>query len=560
MTYILRFWVLVPVSWLLAWNFCQAQTVGWAKSYGGTKKDKGRDVAVDGAGNVYMAGIFTDQATFGNITLNAVGLGTDEDIFVMKTDPDGIPIWAHSFGNGIDKHTDFPFGFHANVNGYAAITGDFKNHLNFDNGTYLEGFGEFDMFLALYDADGNLLWAKVGGGVGVDVGTGVFVSDDNYVYCTGNFVGDCNFYGDTSLTWGIPPQHYIYVAKYDLAGNLLWLQTYASETNFEARSVVGDNKTFVYVGGNFSNNVTFGNATLSSLGAEDAWLMQCGAAGGNIQWVKSFGSSHPNSNECIYSIACDTSQNVYVTSVFKNDISFDGNMVVTGADQNISVAAFDMMGNYKWSNVVTGGVGGKFSTFCLGLMAEGNVVLAGCFAGEITVGGLFTITPYGPNPVYADAFYASFKPKTGVAAFAIHVGGDDVDAGHGLAGNGSGYSFACGHFKLTATFGVYSLTSAGHADAYLLKIQQNFVEAPVPAGGNDLTFFPQPAHEYIDVLVPRSAEVLTLVDGAGRVVFKENVRGLNQIQLSLRSLPAGLYFMTIEGENQVSKAKVAVQH
>ncbi|MCS6990800.1 MAG: T9SS type A sorting domain-containing protein [Chitinophagales bacterium] len=559
MTKIFRFMCAAIISLFVFSNFLFGQTIQWAKTYGGSKKDKGRDVAVDAQGNIYLAGFFTEQMTLGNITLNSVGPVSKEDIFVAKLDPNGEPIWAHNFGNGIENHSDFPLAFHGNKAGYTAVTGDFKNNLLFDDGTFLNGIGGFDMFLAVYDTDGNLLWAKVGGGSGNDIGTGVFVSDDNYIYCTGNFKGDCNFFGDSTLVWGVPPQHYVYVAKYDLAGNLIWLNVYGSETNFESRCIVYDQKTFVYVGGNFRNAITLSNANLTATGEEDGWLAQFGV-NGNFQWAKSFGSSNPLSNECIYSIACDTNQNFYISSIFSQDINFDGNVLSTGSEQNVCVAAYDKMGTYKWSKAVSGTPGALFSAHCLGLLAEGNILLTGCFAGEVVVDNSITLIPNGPNPIYADAFYVGLFPKTGNIAFAVHVGGELSDAGHGLAGNYSGYAFACGHYKNAGVFGNFSLVSNGNTDAFLIKFAQNFVSVGHEFSGFSTSIFPNPAHETVTIAIPSEVAELFVSDMSGRIVLHQNVSGLSTVKIPLAQFAPGTYLVSLNGGSANYKAKLLVQH
>lgn len=83
---------------LLASLTLQAQTFGWAKSFGGTSSEHGVSVAVDDAGNVYTTGFFYETCDFdpGPETFNITSIGYD-DIFIQKMDALGNFLWAKSF-------------------------------------------------------------------------------------------------------------------------------------------------------------------------------------------------------------------------------------------------------------------------------------------------------------------------------------------------------------------------------------------------------------------------------------------------------------------------------
>src|SRR5450759_2337740 len=73
----------------------------WAKQMGGAGYCTGRGMVLDGSGNIYTVGQFTDTADFDpssavyNLIANGVGW---YDVFVSKWDADGNFIWAKSMG------------------------------------------------------------------------------------------------------------------------------------------------------------------------------------------------------------------------------------------------------------------------------------------------------------------------------------------------------------------------------------------------------------------------------------------------------------------------------
>ena len=79
----------------------------WARSAGGTGDDRGRDVAVDNQGNVYVSGVFSGTATFGTNILTSVG---GLDMFLTKYDPNGNLQWVVPFtGLSDDQANEIEF-------------------------------------------------------------------------------------------------------------------------------------------------------------------------------------------------------------------------------------------------------------------------------------------------------------------------------------------------------------------------------------------------------------------------------------------------------------------
>ncbi|MCY7409088.1 MAG: SBBP repeat-containing protein [Chitinophagales bacterium] len=537
-----------------------SQSIVWATSYGGPGKDKGRDIGVDASGNSYVTGFFSDSATFGSQKIYTVGDSIDEDIFIAKFDGNGAPLWAHSFGNGIEDHTDFPYGFSTNETGYSVITGICSNYIKFEKGDSAGTGSLNDMMLVLFDNDGNLKWAKVGGwGNKVQYGSAAFISNDGTIYCTGNFTGDTlNVYGDTLLTFSDSKQRF-FTASYTTAGDLLWVNSYASDNTLESRDIKGDEYGNLYVSGNYEGTFNVDYSSITSLGSNDGFIMKLNTNSG-FQWVKTFGSSIPNSSESAYTIAVDTSKNLYAASIFNDNITFDGNTITTGSKHNIVVVCYGADGVYKWANSIVGDADAMFSIFCLGLMAEDNVVVTGCFTGVATIDGYLSTTPYGPDPIYSDVLYAAFSPIDGKGQWISHVGGTDTDAGFGLAGNHSGFSYAAGNFHFDGTFGPYTLYADGISDGFVLKFHQNdYLSVPGNLVKQNATAFPVPSNGTLNVSLTPDATLLKFVDELGRVLIEKNVTGKSLETLNLESYSNGNYYLQICGPSSINAVKVILQ-
>lgn len=68
-------------------------TLEWAAAIDGARA---RSVAVDGQGNVYVAGLFGPRVTCGGLTADA---GAGSNLFVLALDRNGLPSWLHGLRN-----------------------------------------------------------------------------------------------------------------------------------------------------------------------------------------------------------------------------------------------------------------------------------------------------------------------------------------------------------------------------------------------------------------------------------------------------------------------------
>jgi hypothetical protein len=72
----------------------------WSRRAGGTGDDRAVAVATDAAGNVVLAGFFSDTIDFGGGPLVSAG---SSDIFVVKLDAAGNHLWSKRFGDSAQQ-------------------------------------------------------------------------------------------------------------------------------------------------------------------------------------------------------------------------------------------------------------------------------------------------------------------------------------------------------------------------------------------------------------------------------------------------------------------------
>jgi len=133
------------------------------------------------------------------------------------------------------QQTDLGNDIVVDTNGNIYITGETNGVL----GT--ESFGDYDMFLAKYSPEGELLWVKQLGLITFDSGRSIAV-DNNYIYVTGYTNGKL---GNFDPHLGSVDN---YIAKYDTDGTLIWIRQSGTNTHDYVQNIYAKNG-FVYIVG-----------------------------------------------------------------------------------------------------------------------------------------------------------------------------------------------------------------------------------------------------------------------------------------------------------------------
>ena len=183
----------------------------WAKCFGSTNEDVALSVDTDSAGNSYVTGYYVDRFSIGELSVNANG---GWDVYVLKLDPQGNPLWLRSFGGELN---DIGYGLAVSPLGRVYIAGWFSGTVNLPGSSSLVSAGGSDVFCYSLDLDGNMLWAKRGGREGVEYGYEVACDASGNAYVTG-VAGSGSQFDNLTLTGDG-----MFVCKYSPTGDPLWL-------------------------------------------------------------------------------------------------------------------------------------------------------------------------------------------------------------------------------------------------------------------------------------------------------------------------------------------------
>lgn len=320
----------------------------WAKDASGSTLAYGYSVASDNNGNAYVAGLFSGASiTFGTYTLTNTTPSTYE-IFIVKYDSNGNVIWAKNAGGSSD---DYGYGIHADQNSNIYVTGYFRSSTIIFGSDTLINTGTANLFIVKYDSSGNALWANKASS-SYNEGKDIAVDDSGNVFVTGIFFNTSISFG--SITLLNTGNNDVFVVKYNAAGNVIWAKSGGGSGNDYGYSIAADKNGNAFVTGFFkSPNITFNSSSLINNAVDEMFIVKYDSSG-NVIWAKKSGASGFNARIYGRSVSTDTLGNVLLSGDFACIGLIFGNCVLyTTGSLDIYIVKYDAAGNVLWAKGTT---------------------------------------------------------------------------------------------------------------------------------------------------------------------------------------------------------------
>ena len=425
--------------------------VEWVTGYGSLTSDKTRAVAVDKAGNVYMAGESSGEATFGSISAPALG---GMDSFVAKLSISGEPMWVRSFGG---SKIDRAYGVVADSHGNVYVTGHFQSTDIQRDGKEIPNRGDYDIFLVKYNSEGKELWVRTAGGTGYDYGHGVALDSNENVVLTGAIQGEATF-GAKRVNEGSTARS-IFAAKYNGDGTLQWV-TASSGINGSGHGLGIDAKGNIYIGGSCGGLGNYGPVQINALEGGAGLVLKLSPSG-EAERVTLF----PGIGTTVHEICADESGRVWVAGMFKQRVQIGQTALSSSGPANSDgfCAALDAEGTVLWAH----GLHGEGVDYCLGVCTDGKG--RSFFTGELSKEAVLAGQPL-KSAGATDIFVAAFSPE-GTLQWTEVWGGEKGDNAYTMAWHYSGFLIVGGACTGPASFGDKIMSRPNGAEAYAAKLR-----------------------------------------------------------------------------------------
>jgi|GEM_PF-2119239 len=211
--------------------------------------------------------------------------------------------------------------------GNIVVAGTFTGIVDFDHGPHDRidtAVGVFDMFIAKYDAYGNMLWVHSLGNNNPEKITALDVDAQGNIYAVGEFTRSMDFdpgpgvstlsvvgYADVFL-WALKPN-----------GDFRFAKAFGDASLESPKSIdVNDNGEIVIAGyfwGTGDMDPSTAYYPVSSKGLSDIFVMRL-HPGGNLWWVRDFGSSEEDQ---ALNVRIGNNDEVYLQGFFEDSVDFD---------------------------------------------------------------------------------------------------------------------------------------------------------------------------------------------------------------------------------------------
>jgi hypothetical protein len=432
---------------------CSGAPILWASRFGDASRQIVTGAAPDGAGGVYLAGIFTGALDLGGGPLTSAGLG---DMFVVRFDEDGNHLWSRRFGDAADQ---MGFVRPTRAADGVVLLGTFSGTVDFGDGLPVAGIA--DGFVARYDAVGGHVFSATIGGASADGTTGAVDATSGEIVVATTFKNQILDFDGTPRTSASADLNDVLIAKLDPSGGHLWSLQFGGVGQDSANSVDVDPAGRIVLAVSSNDHLDLGKGLMAHTSGTDTFVAVY-EPDGDAVWTKAFGG--PGVQDPYRVVVDPASGDLLLAGLLRYGPRAMGSTSFGGSTLTLTeggyLARLDSAGEHLSSRAVSGVWPTRIA-----VDGAGNVLVGGPFGGLVDFG----------NPPIAsegkqDGVFSKLEP--GLAhQWTLPFGSFEDDAVAGIAVDGTATAFVAGQFMGTVTLpGCLPLTSAGDADILLMKV------------------------------------------------------------------------------------------
>ncbi len=444
----------------------------------------------------------------------------NHDIYVAQYSSTGTLNWIRTAGGRLGDYAESLFCDGSSLYIAGEIEG-YNDIITFDGSPItLNCISDNDIFLAKYNLKGDLLWAVSEGGLDGEKALGITADNYGNVYICGYFQGSCDFSGVTITESGNKD---IYIAKYDKNGIFQWVRQGGSAGRDEAKSIKCDAAGNIYITGMYSNGAVFGNITLTTSSVPTGSFY-------NVFLAKYapdgsiiwIKQAGGDYDDVAWGVTIDKANKIYITGEFNAYALFDAIPLTTNGNADIFVACYDQLGNAQWAK----SAGGILIDRARGIGTDGTTLYITGQFGSTVLFDTYTVTAADSS----DIFIASIN-SSGNFLWATSVGGPpdaletlSYESGNAICADASGYVYATGALLDGGIFGSTTLNKYGRTDAFITKITQSTIGVTEQEDQENNYLYPNPTNGLlylkINQLKNAKTDKIEILNSIGQKIYE----------------------------------------
>lgn len=529
----------------------------WSTFYGGRSADYLMSHVTDHEGNLFLTGFsssvnFPVQAISGNAYFQDTLTG-NEDMVILKFDPDGMLLWATFYGG---EGTDQGISLDITQDGDVIVAGNtsstqlpvlFAGAHSFFQAT---NAGASDLAILKFSGSGIRKWATYFGGNGQDEIACLKINSGDQIFLTGTTISTNIPVKDPGGGVYFQPkpagERDLFIAGFSDSCSLFWSTCYGGSYEENSRGLAIDSDDHLLVtgytcSGNFP--VQQGGADsynqLSIAGEQDAFILRFDQSGYRL-WAVFYGGIWSDQGTCI---TIDGSDNLFVAG---ETTSPDFPLKAYGADtylqnylagyHDIFILKFNKVGVRYWATYYGGTQPDQATGLCVG--PNGDLYLCGISHSD-------DFPLYDPGE---DAYFQSFNAgdadnvllkfsNSGSRLWSTFQGGASPDFARGISVEPTGDLMVSG-YTVSANFPLQDpgirafyqkIHGGGWSDGFISRFEgfKTAIESRDPVAG--FRVFPNPAQTGLGIYLQEQIQdpvILELYDMNGRLILQRTYSGL----------------------------------
>lgn len=536
-----------------------------------------QSVTVDAGNYIYATGSFRGTVDLDPGPGQSLHTTSNNNgaIFFFKLNPNGSLEWAKSL-SGTAQNLNQGYEIIVSREYGIYVAGTFGNgDIDFDPGpgTMLLSAPVRHIFVAKYDHEGALIWAKSYGGDGPEESCVMDTDGDGNLYLAGQFSMNTDFDPGPGVAMPYPNSaEKLYVCKWDRDGNFRWVRCFVGTGGSSyCNDIDFDGGEDLYVCGGYNGTMNFNDGgeggIMTSANYSSAFVVKLDTAG-VYKWSFSIDNSSAESG------FVDINKDYYISGYFFfPNVDFDpgsGTSILSPTNSvETFVAKYDHSGAHVWSRAFQSS--GLSRAYTLTMDNAGNIYTGGFFMGMVDLdpsASSYVMTAVASDDGFIQKMRQCYINRgislsgTTLYAAAANVGYSWIDCSTGAVVPGASASsftpLQTGNYAVVLSNGS---SCKDTSDCILVEIADtgtNITELDVPAS---VALYPNPNGGSFTLELPDryNAQALWINDALGRLYHHQDLHEQHSIHFS-GNLPDGIYFIDLKLKNgSMVRKKMVVQ-